>query len=1113
MLGTAVTSGTITQGAAGTTGTWTITSSTLADGIHSLTAKALDGAGTLSSASTALAVTVDTSTATPTIDLDTASDSAGTGTTGTTADNRTNDTTPTITGVAEKGASVTLYDGATGTVVLGTVVVSGTNADGAPPTGGTDSYSITSTALTEGVHTLRVVVTDAAGNTSSVTLSVTVDITTATPTLDLSVASDTSGTGTTGTTSDDLTSVTTPVITGTGEAGSLVTISDTFGGSTAAVSPTAQVASDGTWTITLGSALAEGIHSLTVVTVDPADNTSTTSGALAITIDTTSAAPTSLDLDTASDSSGTGTSGTTADNLTNDATPTITGTAEAGSYVTLYDTNGTTVLGTAVTSGTITQGAAGTTGTWSITSSVLADGGHSLTVKALDGAGTLSSASTALSVTIDATAPVAPTSIDLDTASDTSGASAGGTTSDNLTSTTTPIITGTAEASSTVTIYDAISGSATALAPTAVADSSTGAFSITLTSVLAAGIHPITVNATDAAGNVSSYSTSLAITVDTSSVTPSSIDMSTSSDTMGTGTSGTTSDNLTTTTTPTFTGVAEAHSYVTLYDTDGSTVLGTATVTGTIVNGAAGTTGTFSITSSLLSDGIHSLTFKALDAAGNVSSASTALAVTVDTATVAPSALDLAVASDTSGAGTAGTTTDNLTNDTTPTITGTAEAGSYVVLYDTDGSTILGTAVTLGTNAAGAAGGTNSWSITSSTLSTGIHSLTAIATDAAGNVSSSSSALSITIDTATVAPTSLDLAIASDSAGRSTSDDITNDNTPTITGTAEAGSLVTLYSTLGGTTTVVGTGTTSGTIANGAPPTGATGSWSITTSALTDGINVIYAIATDGAGNVSSSSATLSLTIDTVAPRQPWSVRLDSSYDTGTIGDGYTYRLTYKITGMAETNSDLVVYAGGTTIIGTVTSGTASATVPGYWEVTVTSAIGSYAITAKSTDIAGNTSGASTPVNLNVINSPTVSPTATVTKTMTPTRTAVSGTATYTTTNTPTRTVTTTRTPTPVYTSTPTKTATSIPTLTRTRTVTTTPTITTTRTVTPTKTATTVPSATGVKSSTPTRTVTTTRTVTATRTITPTPTKTFTRTATPTKTATRTLTPTRTATP
>ncbi|NBY47763.1 MAG: hypothetical protein EBQ56_08335 [Proteobacteria bacterium] len=570
---------------------------------------------------------------------------------------------------------------------------------------------------------------------------------------------------------------------------------------------------------------------------------------------------------------------------------------------------------------------------------------------------------------------------------------------------------------------------------------------------------------------------------------------------------------MTKTTTPTFTGVAEAHSYVTLYDTDGTTVLGTATVTGTIVNGAAGTTGTFSITSTALTDGIHSLTFKALDAAGNVSSASTALAVTVDTATVAPSALDLAVASDTSGAGTAGTTTDNLTNDTTPTITGTAEAGSYVVLYDTDGSTILGTAVTSGTNAAGAAGGTDTWSITSSTLSTGIHSLTAIATDAAGNVSSTSTALSITIDTATVAPTNLDLVVTSDSAGRSTSDNITNDNTPTITGTAEAGSSVTLYATLNGTTTAVGTGTTSGTIASGAPPTGATGTWSITTSALADGVNSIKAVAIDGAGNRSSDSTALLLTIDTIAPRQPWSVRLDSAYDTGTIGDGYTYRLTYKITGMAETDSDIVVYAGGTTIIGTVTSGTSSAAVPGYWEVTVTSAIGSYAITAKSTDIAGNTSVASAAVNLNVINSPTVSPTATVTKTMTPTRTAVSGTATYTTTNTPTRTVTTTRTPTPVYTSTPTKTTTAVPTRTTTRTVTTTPTITTTRTITPTKTMTVVPSATAVVSLTPSRTVTTTRTVTPTRTITPTPSKTFTRTVTPTKTMTRTVTPTRTATP
>ena len=61
-----------------------------------------------------------------------------------------------------------------------------------------------------------------------------------------------------------------------------------------------------------------------------------------MTIDTAAAAPTAPDLTAATDS---GTSST--DNITNITTPTFTGSgAEAGATVTLYDTNGTTVLGT-----------------------------------------------------------------------------------------------------------------------------------------------------------------------------------------------------------------------------------------------------------------------------------------------------------------------------------------------------------------------------------------------------------------------------------------------------------------------------------------------------------------------------------------------------------------------------------------------------------------------------------------------------------------------------------------------------------------------------------------------------------------------------------------------
>ena len=65
---------------------------------------------------------------------------------------------------------------------------------------------------------------------------------------------------------------------------------------------------------------------------------------------------------------------------------------------------------------------------------------------------------------------------------------------------------------------------------------------------------------------------------------------------------------------------------------------------------------------------------------------------------------------------------DHITNDNTLTLTGTAEAGSTVKLYD--GATLLGNAI---------ASGTGAWSYTTAALANGGHNLTATATDAAGN--------------------------------------------------------------------------------------------------------------------------------------------------------------------------------------------------------------------------------------------------------------------------------------------------------------------------------------------------------------------------------------------
>ena len=80
-------------------------------------------------------------------------------------------------------------------------------------------------------------------------------------------------------------------------------------------------------------------------------------------------------------------------------------------------------------------------------------------------------------------------------------------------------------------------------------------------------------------------------------------------------------------------------------------------------------------------------------------------------------------------------TTSSTSSDTTPTITGIAEAGSTVKLYNS--SILLGSAT---------ANSNGAFSVTSSALNEGSYSLTATATDAAGNTSPLSSALSITVN-------------------------------------------------------------------------------------------------------------------------------------------------------------------------------------------------------------------------------------------------------------------------------------------------------------------------------------------------------------------------------
>src|SRR6185295_5876454 len=98
------------------------------------------------------------------------------------------------------------------------------------------------------------------------------------------------------------------------------------------------------------------------------------------------------------------------------------------------------------------------------------------------------------------------------------------------------------------------------------------------------------------------------------------------------------------------------------------------------------------------------------------------------------------------------------------------------------------------------------------------HNMTVTETDLAGNVSTASSALAITVDnTAPAQPAAPDLTAGTD-LGSSSTDDLTSDNTPDFTGSGTNGNTITLISSVNGT---VGTAVVAG------------GVYTITASALT----------------------------------------------------------------------------------------------------------------------------------------------------------------------------------------------------------------------------------------------------------------------------------------
>ncbi|WP_408890221.1 Ig-like domain-containing protein [Myxococcus faecalis] len=648
--------------------------------------------------------------------------------------------------------------------------------DGATFTGCTDP--MTYTGLSQGSHTLRVRARDSAGNVDATPATRTWTVDTVAP--DTAFAS------------------TPPAVSNSAVA------HFQFSSNESGVSYECRL--DGAVMFTACSAsqsfpaLAQGSHTLEVRAVDAAGNVDPTPAVYTWTIDTT-APDTTL--------SG-GPTGTTSDT---GATFTLTSTESPQTFQCSLD------------------GAPFTACTSPTSLSNLADGSHTFAVRAVDAAGNVDLTPATRTWTVDTLAP--DTTIVSGPPSPSASADAGFT----FSATETP-----------VTLECSLDGGT--FATCAASQSFPG---------LSDGAHTLAVRARDTAGNVDLTPATYAWTVDTTAPDTSIVS----------GPSG-----LTNSDSATF-GFDSTESGVTFECS---------------LNGATYVACSNPVTFDDLSQGSHTLTVRARDSAGNVDPTPATRTWTVDT--VAPTT-------------TFTSTPPSITNVTSATFGFGSDTDPVTYECSLDGATFI----------------TCSNPRTFTGLSEGSHTLAVRARDTAGNVDASPATYTWTVDT-----TAPDAPVIDTPANGV----VVPTQRPVISGTGTAGTLVTV--------SVDG-------IVLGTAPVDAQGRWTYTPAVdLGQGLHTATATATDAAGNVSDDSAPSEFTVDTVAPDAPV---------IATPADGTTIATATPVySGTAEPFAQVTVEVDGD-VIGTVT-----ANIDGEWSLPSPTALseGPHTVEATATDSAGNTS-------------------------------------------------------------------------------------------------------------------------------------------------------------
>jgi hypothetical protein len=397
-------------------GAWAVSATTLAEGPHDVVATVVDASQNTGSASQVLTVDL----AAPNVTI------AGG------ALRATNDVTPTILGTtdAPEGTPVTVtVDGEPLTTTVAT--------DG--------SWRVESGPLTESAHAVVASVDDSAGSTGTATQILVVDVTVPVIAID---GGDERWTGDTspwtyGTTGE--------------QAGSVVHLSIED------QELTAVVRSDGTWSVS-ATDVPTGTYPIVASITDAAQNTSTAEQTLTV----GGPAPAStVEIDGG------------ATRVTNDATPTISGTTDDSTDATVT----VTVAGQTLTS------AVDTDGSWSVKSGPLTEGGHAVVATVETDSGGTGSATQGL--TVDLTAPV----LVID-------GGAARSTEDR-----TPQVSGTTSEHTGSTVRVTVDGR-----PLSAPVGTGGVWRVTAPT-LAEGSHPVTASITDAAQNTTTAQQSLVVTV------------------------------------------------------------------------------------------------------------------------------------------------------------------------------------------------------------------------------------------------------------------------------------------------------------------------------------------------------------------------------------------------------------------------------------------------------------------------------------------------------------------------------------------------------------------------------------------------------------------------